>query len=71
MADKRLIPIKDENSLAFNELFDRFGTLDLTVLLIYLVDNVNSSALPHLAEQFHITAMKVGFLPEARLNKGN
>ncbi|MEI8390098.1 MAG: phage tail protein I [bacterium] len=57
MADNsinQLIPIKDESSLAFNELFDRLGTLDLTSLLVYLVDEVEASALPHLAEQFHV-----------------
>lgn len=58
MADNRLIPIKDDNSLAFNELFDRLGTLDLTPLLIYLIDNVNSTALPHLGEQFDVTGNK-------------
>ena len=55
MANEALIPIKDESSLAFNELFDRLGTLDLTPLLVYLIDNVEASALPHLAEQFHVT----------------
>lgn len=54
MANESLIPIKDESSLAFNELFDRLGTLDLTPMLVYLVDNVEASALPHLAEQFHV-----------------
>lgn len=54
MADESLIPINDINAQAFNELFERLGTLDLTPLLIYLVDEVESSALPHLAEQFHI-----------------
>lgn len=54
MADETLIPINDENTKAFNELFDRLGTLDLTPVLIYLVDEVEPSALPHLAEQFHI-----------------
>jgi len=49
-----LIPINDESSIAFNELFNRLGTLDLTPILIYLVDNVEPTALPHLAEQFHI-----------------
>lgn len=49
-----LIPIKDENSQAFNELFNRLGTLDLTPLLVYLIDGVEESALPHLAEQFHV-----------------
>ena len=52
---QELIPIKDDSSLAFNELFDKLGTLDLTPIIIYLIDNVNSTALPHLAEQFHIT----------------
>ncbi|KKP40318.1 MAG: hypothetical protein UR30_C0005G0099 [Candidatus Peregrinibacteria bacterium GW2011_GWC2_33_13] len=54
MADTSLITIKDESSLAFNELFERLGTLNLTPMLIYLIDNVEASALPHLAEQFHI-----------------
>lgn len=80
MADNSLIPINDESSLAFNELFNRLGTLDLTPILIYLIDNadceqrlegggdepstgtpfiasnqgVEATALPHLAEQFHI-----------------
>ena len=54
MADTRLIAIKDESSLAFNELFDRLGTLNLTPVLIYLIGNVEASALPYLAEQFHI-----------------
>lgn len=54
MANEALIPIKDENSQAFNELFDRLGTLDLRPLLVYLIDNAESSALPHLAEQFHV-----------------
>ena len=55
MADNKLIPIKDESSLAFNELFDRLGTLDLTSIIVYIINNVEASALPHLAEQFHVT----------------
>lgn len=73
MADNsinQLIPIKDESSLAFNELFDRLGTLDLTPLLVYLIDNVEATALPHLAEQFHITGnegwLLTGSNPEQR-----
>lgn len=56
MADKRLIPagIKDLSAEAFNELIDRLGSIDLTPLLIYIIDHVDSSALPHLAWQFHI-----------------
>jgi phage tail P2-like protein len=56
MVNQRLIPdgIKDNSTLAFNELVDRLGTIDITPLLIYLIDNVNQSALVHLADQFHI-----------------
>lgn len=57
MADKRLIPdgIRDVSTEAFNDLIDRLGTLDLTPLLVYIISNVNASALPHLAEQFHVS----------------
>jgi len=56
MADNSIIApgIKDENAVAFNELIERLGQLDLTVLLIYLIDSVKSCALPFLAEQFHV-----------------
>lgn len=50
----RLIAVNDESSKAFNELFNRLGSLDLTPILIYLVDEVEPSALSRLAEQFHI-----------------
>lgn len=57
MADNRLIPagIRDTSTLALNDLIDRMGTVDLTPLLVYLIDNVAASALPHLAEQFNVT----------------
>jgi len=57
MADPQLIPesIRDESTLALNDLIERMGTLDLTPLLVYLVDDAPVSVLPHLAEQFHIT----------------
>jgi phage tail P2-like protein len=60
MADRRLIPpgIRDLSTEAFNELIDRLGSLDLTPLLIYIIDNVNASALPHLAGQFHVTGLE-------------
>lgn len=60
MADERLIPagIRDDSNLAFNELIDRMGTVDLTPLLIYLVDEVEATSLPHLAEQFDVTGYK-------------
>ncbi|MDD3012627.1 MAG: phage tail protein I [Candidatus Gastranaerophilales bacterium] len=57
MADTRLIPdgINDSSSQAFNELFDLLGSIDITPLLVYLIDNTESSALIHLAEQFSVT----------------
>ena len=60
MADERLIPagIKDENSEVFNELIDRLGTIDITPVIIYLIDEVESTALPHLAEQFHVGGLE-------------
>lgn len=50
-----LSPLNDLSSQVFDELFSRFNNLPTDVLLVYLIDNVDSSALPHLAEQFHIT----------------
>ncbi len=60
MADERLIPpgIRDASTLALNKLIDRLGSVPLDQLLVYLVDNADSSALPHLAEQFHITGLE-------------
>ena len=49
-----LSPINDNSSKTFDDLFSRFNSLDTDRLLVYLVDSVDSSALPHLAEQFHI-----------------
>ncbi len=56
MADERLIPpgIRDQNSLAINDILDRIGNLDITPVLVYKIDEVIADALPHLAEQFHI-----------------
>lgn len=60
MADERLIPagIRDASTLALNTLIDRLGKVPLDQLLVYLVDNVTSKALPHLAEQFHVTGLE-------------
>lgn len=49
-----LSPINDISSKAFDELFSRYGSLEITNLLVYIVDSVDASALAHLAEQFHI-----------------
>jgi|GEM_PF-5575042 len=70
MADQRLIPpgIRDQNIEALNELIDRLGNLDLTSLLIYIIDHVHESALPHLAWQFHIEGWELAKTVEDKRN---
>ena len=51
-----LAPLKDINLKIFDEICEeRFKKLDLDVLLVTIIDNLPSDALPHLAEQYHIT----------------
>ncbi len=50
----KLSPVNDLNSSAMDDLFSRFNSLDTEKLLVNLIDKVDASALPHLAEQFHI-----------------
>lgn len=50
-----LSPINDLSSTTFDRLFARFQELDVNCLLTNLFDEVDKSALIHLAEQFHIT----------------
>jgi P2-related tail formation protein len=71
MADQMLIPsgIRDENSIAMNEIIDRMGSVDLTPLLVYIIDNVTETALPHLIEQFHVAGNEGGILAENDTNK--
>lgn len=57
MADALLLPpplAGDERFRALGQLAARISDIDLSPLLVYLVDTVNASALPNLAEQFHI-----------------
>lgn len=56
MADTRVIPgsIKDARVLAYYDLVDRLSTLDISPLLVYRIDSVDATALPHLAEQFNV-----------------
>ncbi|VYU52380.1 phage tail protein I [Metakosakonia massiliensis] len=50
---------RDERfSLLANIAAERFAQMDLTALLIYLVDLVDASALPSLAEQFHVQGLE-------------
>ena len=53
---KNLAPISDTSLKIFDEICEeRFSELDLECILVSIIDNVPSSALPHLAEQYHIT----------------
>lgn len=57
MADALLLPpalASDERFRALGQLAARISDIDLSPLLVYLVDTVNASALPTLADQFHI-----------------
>jgi len=57
MADVLLLPpplAGDERFQALGQLAARISDIDLSPLLVYLVDTVNASALPNLAEQLHI-----------------
>ncbi|EBF9956941.1 TPA: phage tail protein I [Salmonella enterica subsp. enterica serovar Muenchen] len=60
--DKLLLPpplASDERfSILANIAAERFAQIDLTALLVYLVDIVDASALPSLAEQFHVRGLE-------------
>src|SRR5574344_3012842 len=56
MQMSNLTPINDFNFKVFDEICEeRFAGLDLNCLLVTIIDNVPVDALPHLAEQYHIT----------------
>ena len=54
--DERLIPpsIRDERALGFAAALARLSDLDLSPILVYMVDQVPSDVLPFLAEQFSV-----------------
>ena len=57
MADQLLLPpplAGDERFRVLGQLAARVSEVDLSPLLVYLVDTVDASALPVLAEQFHL-----------------
>ncbi|MBQ8668729.1 phage tail protein I [bacterium] len=56
MSKNSLAPINDVNLKIFDEICEeRFAKLNLDSLLVSIIDNVPADALPHLAEQYHIT----------------
>lgn len=51
-----LAQINDINLKIFDEICaERFNELDIECVLISIIDKIPSDALPHLAEQYHIT----------------
>lgn len=57
---------------AFDALAEnRFDTLDLTPLLIYMIDTVPAAALPFLATQFDVTGFKGWFLATTEQDQRN
>lgn len=73
MADERLLPggIKDDNTEALNELIQKLHELDLTKLLIYMIDTVDESALLYLAQQFHVMGSEGWNLAQSKTEKRN
>ncbi len=71
MADRRLLPpsIQDERFKAFLEILDRQGQLPLSRLAIYVVDQVEASALPHLGEQLNVMGLKGWILCDTEAQK--
>ena len=54
--NSKLAQINDINLKIFDEICaERFKALDLECVLISFIDKVPSDALPHLAEQYHVT----------------
>lgn len=50
-----LAPIDDINLKIFDEICEeRFSQIELDVILVSIIDNLPSDALPHLAEQYHV-----------------
>jgi len=57
MSNDLLLPpplAKDERSIAMGEAVARLSNVDITPVLVYLIDGVDSSALPLLGEQFRV-----------------
>jgi len=63
-----LAPVNDINLKVFDGICaERFRKIDIDCILVSIIDNVPSDALPHLAEQYHITGNE-GWLHAATEN---
>ncbi|MGK0657664.1 phage tail protein [Methylococcus sp. S2T] len=58
MAELLQPSLRDARGLALDALIERISRLDQSALLVYLVDQADSSALPHLADQFHVMGLE-------------
>ena len=73
MADSRLLQagINDERFKALLELLDRQSEIDLSVVDVIDVDNVDASALVHLADQYNVLGYRGWLLCETEETKRN
>lgn len=73
MADSRLLQagINDERFKALLELLDRQAEIDLSVVDVIDVDNVDASALIHLADQYNVLGYRGWLLCETEEAKRN
>jgi phage tail P2-like protein len=56
MLMSKITPINDLNLKVIDEILnERLSNLDLACLLVTIIDDVPADALPHLAEQYHVT----------------
>lgn len=67
-----LAPINDINLKIFDEICEeRFSKIDIDTLLVIIIDNLPADALPHLAEQYHITGHEGWLYATTELEKRN
>lgn len=69
MAEVLPAGIGDERGKALAALVERFAAIDLTKLLIYRVDTVEASALPHLVDQFDLEDFVDATTPETTVRR--
>lgn len=69
MADLIPASIKDVSTEAYNEMLEKLSDLDLSSLLVYVIDRVDASALPALIDQFHVSGVEGATLAETDANR--
>lgn len=73
MDSELIIPasIRDARTPGFAAAIDRLGNIEISPLLVYLVNEVQASALPHLAEQFNVYGRSSWRLASTEADKRN